>query len=92
MRPESTAYLSSCRGYINFFFGGKNIRFKGPYSLVKFDKVKEWDNGYLVVEALYAHENKVVEDYIDLVPILKELYMDPAVFLKPIKNVEIRYV
>lgn len=92
MRPESTAYLSSCRGYISFFFGGKNIRFKGPYSLVKFDKVKEWDNGYLVVEALYAHENKVVEDYIDLVPILKELYMDPAVFLKPIKNVEIRYV
>lgn len=60
--------------------------------MVKFDKVKEWDNGYLVVEALYAHENKVVEDYIDLVPILKELYMDPAVFLKPIKNVEIRYV
>lgn len=92
MRSESTAYLSSCRGYINFSFGGKNIRFKGPYSLVKFDKVKEWDNGYLVVEALYAHENKVVEDYIDLVPILKELYMDPAVFLKPIKNVEIRYV
>ena len=53
MRSESTAYLSSCSGYINFSFGGKNIRFKGPYSLVKFDKVKEWDNADMII-ANYA--------------------------------------
>ena len=32
------------------------------------------------------------EDYIDLVPILENLYMDPDEFLKPIKGVEIQYV
>ena len=32
------------------------------------------------------------EDYIDLQPILENLYMDPEKFYRPIKKVEVRYV
>lgn len=31
------------------------------------------------------------EDYIDLQPILENLYMEPESFLSKIKNVEVRY-
>lgn len=31
------------------------------------------------------------EEYIDLVPILENLYIDPDWFLAPIKNVEVNY-
>lgn len=37
--------------------------------------------------AKYAHNEKSEEDYIDLVPILEDLYINPDVFLKPIKKV-----
>ncbi|MCF0223913.1 MAG: hypothetical protein HUK20_06560 [Fibrobacter sp.] len=89
---ESTAYLSNCREYISFAFGGRTIRFKGAYSLTKFDKIKEWENGYIVVDAYFAHSKEPVEDYIDLIPILNDLYIDSHDFLKSVKNVEIRYV
>ena len=89
---ESTAYLSNYKECISFAFGGRTIRFKGAYSLMKFDKVKEWDNGYLVVDAYYSHSKEPVEDYIDLIPILNDLYISPGDFLKSIKNVEIRNV
>lgn len=32
-----------------------------------------------------------IEDYIDLIPILQNLYIDYQSFLNPIKTVEIRY-
>jgi hypothetical protein len=52
--------------------------------------VKEWDNGYLVVDAVYSqNKDKLVEDYIDLVPILEDLYIDPKIFLQPITSVEV---
>lgn len=84
-----TAFLSNNNEYISFKYGGKEIRFKGPYSLVKFDKVKSWDNGYMVVNAYYSHSSEPEEDYIDLVPILEDLYMNPDEFLKPIRKVEV---
>ena len=89
---KSTAYLSNYKECISFAFGGRTIRFKGPYSLTKLDKVKEWDNGYLVVDAYFVHSKEPVEDYIDLVPILEDLYIDSDKFLKSVKNVEIRHV
>lgn len=89
---ESTAYLSNNKDYVSFTFNGRTIRFKGPYSLTRFDKVKEWDNGYIVVDAFYSHSKDVVEDYIDLAPILKDLYIDSQSFLKSIKKVEVSYV
>lgn len=87
---NSKAILSNDGCYIFFSFNGRTIRFKGPYSLVKIAKVKEWDNGYLVVDAVYSqNKDKLVEDYIDLVPILEDLYIDPKSFLQPITSVEV---
>lgn len=51
--------------------------------------MKEWDNGYLVVMAKYKHNEKPEEEYIDLVPILQNLYFDVDKFLNPIKSVEV---
>ena len=65
------------------------IRFRAPYSLERDTSVKEWDNGYLVVMAKYKHNEKPEEEYIDLVPILQNLYFDVDKFLNPIKSVEV---
>lgn len=90
---NSKALLSNDGSYISFSFNGRTIRFKGPYSLVRIAKVKEWDKGYIVVEAVYSHnQDKLVEDYIDLIPILENLYIDPKTFLQPIKSVEVKDV
>ena len=85
------AYLSNDKDMIKFQYGDKNIRFRGPYSLEKFTSVKEWDNGYLVVMAKYRHNTEPEEEYIDLIPILRDLYIDAVHFLKPIKEVELAY-
>lgn len=53
--------------------------------------MKAWDHGYLVVDAKYRHLPDAEEEYIDLVPILENLYFDVDSFLAPIERVEIRY-
>ena len=83
------AYLSNDKDMTKFQYGEKIIRFRGPYSLERFISVKEWDNGYLVVMAKYQHNKELEEEYIDLIPILKNLYIDAAHFLKPIKEVRL---
>ncbi len=40
----------------------------------RFTEVKEWDNGYIVVMADYEGIGET-EEYIDLLPILKNLYI-----------------
>ena len=72
-----------------FQFGNHVIRFAAPYSLERYTAVKEWDNGYLVVMAKYKHNEKPEEEYIDLVPILENLYFDSKAFLAPIKKVRL---
>lgn len=72
-----------------FSFGNRTIRFKSPYSLEKYTEVKEWDNGYLVVMAKYRHNTEPEKEYIDLLPILDNLNINAAEFLKPIKGVSI---
>ena len=37
------------------------------------------------------NEDKLEEDYIDLLPILDNLYIESAEFLAPIKKVEVSY-
>ena len=81
------SFFRSCE----FNYKGKTVRFKGPYSLQKIVKVKEWDEGYIVVDVKYANKKELTEDYIDLVPILERLYINAPEFLKPIKKVEVRY-
>ena len=57
--------------------------------LEKYTKVKEWDNGYLVVMAKYKHNKELEEEYIDFVPILQKLYLNADEFLKLIEGVQI---
>lgn len=83
------AVLSKDKDFIIFKYGNRIIRFKAPYSLEYFTAVKEWEDGYLVVLAKYAHNSESEEEYIDLVPILENLYISPQEFLKPIKEVKI---
>ena len=85
------AYLSNDQDMIKFQYGNKIIRFRGPYSLEYFTSIKEWDDGYLVVMAKYKHNQNPEEEYIDLVPILENLYIDVSKFLKPIKEVRLAY-
>ena len=87
----STAYLSNKGRYIVFSWRNRTIRFMGPYSLQRIERVKEWDNGYLVVDVKYDYSTQEIEDYIDLIPVLEKLYINPDQFLTPIKNVEVRY-
>ena len=83
------AILSSSGEYTSFSYNGRNIRFKTSPKLERYVDVREWDNGYIVVTARYSGEDE--EEYIDLVPILKNLYIDPADFLRTIEKVRISY-
>ena len=85
------AILSNEKNYTKFQFGNHVIRFVAPYSLEYYTEVKEWNNGYLVVMAKYKHNQRLEEEYIDLVPILENLYIDVSKFLKPIKEVGLAY-
>ena len=91
LEKASEAILNNAGGFTAFSFGGYHIRFKSPYSLERYVDVVDWDNGYLVVLAKYSHNVTPEEEYIDLKPILEELYIDPVAFLKPIKRVRISY-
>ena len=88
MANTNEAILSNKEDLTSFKFGNYNIRFRTPSRLKRCTDVKEWDNGYIVVMADYDGIG-ITEDYIDLVPILKNLYINPSVFLKPIQTVKI---
>ena len=83
------AFLCNQDGNTVFHFGNQVLRFQAPYSLEQYVEVKEWDNGYLVVMAKYSHSDLPIEEYIDLIPILKEQSIDPAAFLSQIHEVKI---
>ena len=83
---ENKAYLSNEGQYTIFSFGETRLKFIAPYSLERYESVVQWDKGYLVVMAKYAHNNDLEEEYIDLIPILRSLYITPDEFLKPIKK------
>lgn len=86
---QEYAMLGKDQDFSFFSFDGKTIRFRAPYSLERYTDVKQWDHGYLVVMAKYRHSSSPEEEYIDLLPILNDLYIDPEEFLKPIKGVQI---
>lgn len=91
MSRFDTAYLSNDGSYTLFSFNKTRLKFIAPYSLEKYEKVLHWDNGYLEVLAKYTHNSEPEEEYIDLIPILKNLYIEADDFLSPIKKVEVRY-
>lgn len=86
MRTE--AILSNQRDMTSFRYGDYNIRFRTPSILKRYTEVKEWDKGYIVVMADYEGIG-LTEEYIDLVPILKNLYINPDTFLANIQTVKI---
>ena len=88
---ENEAILSNEKGYTVFKYGNHIIRFKAPYSLERYTQIKKWDHGYLVVMAKYRHNEIAEEEYIDLIPILENLYFNPENFLRPIEKVRISY-
>jgi hypothetical protein len=85
-----TAYLSSKGRYTIFKFGDTELKFIAPYSLERYEKVVEWNHGYLVVMTKYKNLDEV-EEYIDLLPILQNLYYDIDAFLNQIKEVRVEY-
>lgn len=84
----SQAILSNDGDMTSFRYGSNNIRFRSPKCLKHYVDIKEWDNGYMVVLADYEGIG-LTEEYIDLSPILENLYMDSRTFLTPIKSVKI---
>lgn len=91
MDMQNQAILSNRDGFTIFQFKNHTIRFRAPHSLEKYTAVKEWDNGYIVAMAKYAHNAQPEEEYIDLIPILKNLYFDATTFLSQIKGVTVSY-
>lgn len=88
---NSCAIIKNEGEYTIFIFDNQKIRFMTSTKLERYTKIVEWDHGYLVVMAKYKGLDEI-EEYIDLVPILKMLYYDVDKFLKPIKEVKIDYV
>ena len=43
------AFLSNKDGFTVFKYGNYVIRFKAPYSLEKYMEVKQWDEGYQIL-------------------------------------------
>ena len=91
MSRFDTAYLSNDGSYTLVSFNKTRVKFVAPYSLEKYEKVLHWDSGYLEVLAKYTHNSEPEEEYIDLIPILKNLYIEAEDFLSAIKKVEVRY-
>lgn len=87
---DNCAILKSDNQYTIFIFKDQVIRFATSSKLERYTEVKEWDKGYLVVMAKYKNMDEI-EEYIDLVPILQNLYYDIDEFLAPIKAVRIDY-
>lgn len=85
----NAALLSNDKNFTSFEYNGHNIRFKTSPRLERYTEVKEWDHGYLVVMAKYEGNDEPEEEYIDLIPILENLYFDAEEFLKPIEKVRI---
>ena len=82
---QSQAVLTSSGGCTKFVFKGKTITFMHGKDLLKYLQIKEWEDGYLVVDCL-GKVKGTYEDYIDMPYILEKLYMDPKAYLSGMKG------
>lgn len=88
---NDTATLASVGNYTLFSYNGRRLKFRAPKCLRRYLNVRKWNEGYLEVDADYGDQIGVVEEYIDLRPVLRCLMISPKGFLKPIKKVEVSY-
>ena len=71
------------KGEYTFFQIGKEIiRFLTTPYLERYINVKEYDNGYMVVESKLKTMDKPQEDYIDMEFIFDELQLDKSILSK----------
>ena len=91
MDVSNTAILSSCGNMTSLTVGDRTIRFRTSDHLVRYERVTKWDNGYIECLATYDNPPTTEEEYIDLVPILENLYFDPDEFLHGIERVAVQY-
>ncbi|MDO4545500.1 MAG: hypothetical protein Q4C25_05030 [Bacillota bacterium] len=84
------ALLSNDKQFTSFSFDGHIIRFRTSPRLERYTKIVKWDHGYIVAMAKYEN-NTEEEEYIDLIPILENLYFDAEKFLTPIEKVRLDY-
>lgn len=89
MTVQASAILGNNGEFSSFSYRGEIIRFRTSRHLERYTKIKTWDNGYLEVMEKYDNSSDEEEEYIDLIPILKNLYMEPQKFLRDIKEVRI---
>ncbi|MBR1494067.1 MAG: hypothetical protein SPL86_04960 [Succiniclasticum sp.] len=88
----TTAYLSNYDEYTTFTFRDQTITFLTGKRLEKYKKIIKWEKGYLEVLCKNKGETVLQEDYIDLLPILSNLYIEADSFLTPITEVKLNYV
>lgn len=81
------AILGNEKDITSFSWGGRVIRFRTSRHLLRYTEVVQWDDGYIVVKALYDNSPSEEEEYIDLIPILKNLYIEPQKFLQGVEGV-----
>ena len=88
---QSLAVLTNAGRYSKFSYKGKTITFQTGKDLIKYLRVKNWEDGYLVVDCL-GKEKGQYEDYIDMPYILENLYMNPKTYLSGMQGVTIQDV
>ena len=91
MLSQQVAQLKHQGEFTVFSCSNFVIRFQTSRHLEKYTKILEWDNGYLVVMAKYDNSLVEEEEYIDLIPILKNLYFDADKSVRNISEVKICY-
>ena len=85
---DDYAILTNNGVYTIFEYKTEKIKFMTSKRMERYTKILEWDHGYPIVMVKY-HDLDEVEEYIDLIPILDNLYYDVDEFLTPIKKVKI---
>jgi len=93
MNSNDTAYLSSEGRYTIFEFNGMRLKIITSAALEHYDYITDLtpELGCISVMTKYKPFPELMEEYIDLVPTLREMLIDPEEFLKPLKKVEVRY-
>lgn len=82
--------LTSNGRYTKFSYMDYTVTFLTSKDLIRYASVKDINDGVLTVSCA-VKVKKEYEDYIDISYILKTLKMNPEIYLKGLKGVEVYY-